>query len=125
MKKGKKAYSGRSSESAPTMGVKSSVWANVNVDDDNIMDDLKGWPLKPGLIPDESMELIDEFRALVVEHADEIGRYLGKSRRDILIAAGFGVKNGRKLNPATIFRKWYYATKPKPDDSMSITVIFL
>ena len=94
------------------------------MDDDNIMDDLKGWPLKPGPISDDSMKLIDEFRALVVERADEIGRHLGKSRRDILIAAGLGVKNGRKVNPATIFRKWYYATKPKPDDSMSITVNF-
>ena len=60
-KKGKKTFGGRSLESTPTIGVKSSVWADVNVDDDNIMDDLKGWPLKPGPIPDDSMKLIDEF----------------------------------------------------------------
>ena len=106
------------------MGVKSSIRTDANVDDDNTMDQLKGWQLKPGPISDEGMELIDEFQALVVERADEIGRYLGKSRRDILVAAGLGVKNGRKVNSANIFRKWYYATKPKPDDSTSIALNF-
>ena len=85
------------------MGVTSSIRTDANVDDDNTVDDLKGWKLKPGPISDEGMELIDEFQALVVERADEIGRYLGKSRRDILVAAGFGVKNGRKVNSANIF----------------------
>jgi hypothetical protein len=84
---------------------------------DDITEQLKGWPLKPGPLPAEAAEGIEALQTMVIERAEALGREFGKSRREILIAAGLGLKGGRKENPANVYRKWYYATHQKPENS--------
>ncbi|KIO01261.1 hypothetical protein M404DRAFT_28803 [Pisolithus tinctorius Marx 270] len=71
---------------------------------------------KPGNL---STAVLDEIRAFakdVKTMAEELGRWHGRSTRDILVAAGFSVKASHtKINEANLFRLWYWAMQPKPD----------
>ncbi|KAF9231392.1 hypothetical protein BU15DRAFT_82459 [Melanogaster broomeanus] len=81
---------------------------------------LMGWPLKPGPLPVAAAEGIEALQAMVIERAESLGREFGKSRWEIFIAAGLGLKAGHKENPANVYRKWYYAAHEKPEN-MSMT----
>ncbi|KAI6010320.1 hypothetical protein EDC04DRAFT_2905980 [Pisolithus marmoratus] len=71
---------------------------------------------KPGNLSKAALEEIRAFAKNIKTTAEELGRRHGRSSRDILVAAGFGVKPSHtKLNEANLFRSWYWATQPKPD----------
>ena len=71
---------------------------------------------KPGTLSSEALEEIRTFADEVKLKADQLGRRFGRSARDILVAAGFGIKpSHNKVNEANLFRSWYWATQPKPE----------
>ncbi|KAI5984503.1 hypothetical protein EDD15DRAFT_2375147 [Pisolithus albus] len=71
---------------------------------------------KPGVMSRAALDDIRDFASKVKKEAEELGRRHGRSTRDILVAAGFGVKPSHtKLNEANLFRSWYWATQPKPE----------
>ncbi|KAI5988021.1 hypothetical protein EDD15DRAFT_2199196 [Pisolithus albus] len=71
---------------------------------------------KLGNLSKEALEEIRAFAKDVKMTAQELGQRHGRSTRDILVAAGFGVKPSHtKVNEANLFRSWYWATQPKPD----------
>ncbi|KAI6041016.1 hypothetical protein EDC04DRAFT_2893591 [Pisolithus marmoratus] len=71
---------------------------------------------KPGTLSCATLNDICEFSSKVKKEAEELGRCYSRSTRDILVAAGFGVKPSHtKLNEANLFCSWYWATQPKPD----------
>ncbi|KAI5985259.1 hypothetical protein EDD15DRAFT_2374303 [Pisolithus albus] len=71
---------------------------------------------KLGNLSKEALEEIRAFAKDVKMTAQELGQWHGRSTRDILVAAGFGVKPSHtKVNEANLFHSWYWATQPKPD----------
>ncbi|KAI5999670.1 hypothetical protein EDD15DRAFT_2193701 [Pisolithus albus] len=71
---------------------------------------------RSGYLSKAALEEIRAFAKNVKATAEELGQRHGRSARDILVAAGFGVKPSHtKLNEANLFRSWYWATQPKPD----------
>ena len=71
---------------------------------------------KPGTLSSEALEEIRIFSDEVKSKADQLGRQFGRSTRDILVAAGFGIKPSHsKVNEANLFRSWYWATQSKPE----------
>ncbi|KAI5994310.1 hypothetical protein EDC04DRAFT_2910564 [Pisolithus marmoratus] len=70
---------------------------------------------KLGNLSKMALEEIRAFAKDVKTTAEELGRWHGRSTRDILVAAGFGVKPSHtKLNEANLFCSWYWAMQPKP-----------
>ena len=50
--------------------------------------------------------------------ANQLAREFGKSRRDILVAAGLGITTShKKRNDANTYRSWYWNTQKIPSDS--------
>ena len=73
--------------------------------------------LKPGPLSDKAKEEIADFSNIILETADSLAQRHGKTRNDILAAAGLGhVKHSRAVNSANAYRKWYSVHFPKPDD---------
>lgn len=77
---------------------------------------------KPGALSSEALEEIRVFSDEVKSKAEQLGRRFGRSTRDILVAAGFGIKpSHNKINEANLFRSWYWATQPKPEGGKSFS----
>ena len=71
---------------------------------------------KPGTLSSEALEEIRTFANEVKLKADQLGQQFSQSARDILVAAGFGIKpSHNKVNEANLFCSWYWATQPKPE----------
>ena len=71
---------------------------------------------KSGTLSSEALEEIRVFSDEVKSKADQLGQQFGRSTRDILVAAGFGIKpSHNKVNDANLFHSWYWATQPKPE----------
>ncbi|KAI6010297.1 hypothetical protein BKA83DRAFT_4132797 [Pisolithus microcarpus] len=78
---------------------------------------------KPGVMSRAALDDIRDFASKVKKEAEELGRRHGRSTRNILVAAGFGVKPSHtKLNEANLFHSWYWATQPKPDGAKRDTI---
>ncbi|KIK24287.1 hypothetical protein PISMIDRAFT_10291 [Pisolithus microcarpus 441] len=78
---------------------------------------------KPGVMSRAALDDIRDFTSKVKKEAEELGRRHGRSTRNILVAAGFGVKPSHmKLNEANLFHSWYWATQPKPDGAKRDTI---
>ncbi|KIK24159.1 hypothetical protein PISMIDRAFT_10423 [Pisolithus microcarpus 441] len=76
----------------------------------------KGRVKKPGNLSKEVLEEIQAFAKDVKMTTQELGQWHGQSTRNILVAAGFGVKPSHtKVSEANLFHSWYWATQPKPD----------
>lgn len=96
------------------------------VEDTNVAKPAGERRLKPGPLSDEAKAEIAEFSRRVLSAADSIGEVHGKTRSDILSAAGLGhVKSSRTVNPVNAYRKWHKVHCPKPDDGASLRMISL
>ncbi|KAF9233088.1 hypothetical protein BU15DRAFT_66895 [Melanogaster broomeanus] len=72
------------------------------------------YPKKCGNLSADALTEIREFADDIKTKASELGQRYGKSARDILVAAGLGVKPSHtKVNDANLFRSWYWATKER------------
>lgn len=75
---------------------------------------------KRGPMPKLAWGKARELGQRTVAAADQLARQFGKSRRDILIAAGLGITTShKKRNPANTYRSWYWNTRKIPSDSGS------
>ena len=71
---------------------------------------------KPSTLSNEALKEICIFSDEVKAKADQLGRRFGRSARDILVTAGFGIKPSHtKINKANLFCLWYWAMQPKPE----------
>lgn len=75
---------------------------------------------KRGPVPKVAWGKARELGQRTVFAADQLAKQFGKSRRDILIAAGLGITTShKKRNPANTYRSWYWNTRKIPSDSKS------
>jgi hypothetical protein len=75
---------------------------------------------KRGPMPKVAWDKARELGQRILTAADQLAREFGKSRRDILIAAGLGITTShKKRNHANTYRSWYWNTKKIPSDSAS------
>jgi hypothetical protein len=65
------------------------------------------WEVISGPLSKEARAEAQQLGALVAEMAEKIARKYKKSRREVVLAAGLGVRAARSRNPYNMFRKWY------------------
>ncbi|KAF9231867.1 hypothetical protein BU15DRAFT_81889 [Melanogaster broomeanus] len=69
---------------------------------------------KPGVWPSSANADVQAFQDRIVKEADELGKRYGKSRRDVLVKAGFGLKSSRESNSWNMYSSWYAHHYKKP-----------
>jgi hypothetical protein len=75
---------------------------------------------KRGPMPKVAWDNARELGYRTLLAADRLATQFGKSRRDILIAAGLGITTShKKRNHANTYRSWYWNTQKIPSDSGS------
>jgi hypothetical protein len=73
--------------------------------------------LKRGYLSAEAKQEIRAFSTQVLGIAQDLADRLRVSRKNVLIAAGLGIKESRGENIANLYAQWYAATHTKPDRS--------
>jgi hypothetical protein len=79
--------------------------------------DIQRSPLKRGRLSAKDKEDIRAFSTQVLETAQVLADRLRVSRKNVLINAGFGIKESRSPDIANLHAQWYAATHTKPDGS--------
>ena len=86
---------------------------NNPVDDAELEDDYDvdesddNWEVISGPLSKEARTEAQQLGVLVAELAEKIARKYKKSRREVVLAAGLGVRAARTRNPHNMFRRWY------------------
>jgi hypothetical protein len=80
-------------------------------DDDEEQSDGQ-WPRVTGPLPKAAKEEAIRLAEYVMAEAEKIARKYKKSTREIMLAAGLGVRASRSKNPMNMFRKWYSHQHP-------------
>lgn len=75
-------------------------------------------PLKSGPLSAEDKKHISAFSTTVEDMAQCLATRLRISKQNVLINAGFGIRESRGENPANLHAQWYAETHTKPDGSM-------
>jgi hypothetical protein len=65
------------------------------------------WEIVSGPFSNAARLEAQQFGLLVSEMAEKIARKYKKSRREVMLAAGLGVRAARARNPFNMFKKWY------------------
>jgi hypothetical protein len=84
-------------------------------DDDNTIEASDTWPKVSGPLPKEGRLEAQRLAAAVTEEAEKIARKYKKSVRDIMLAAGLGIRAARTRNPHNMFKRWYAHHHPNKD----------
>lgn len=71
------------------------------------------WIKTPGPLSKAARAEAQEFALKVTREAERIARKYKKSTRDVMLAAGLGVRTSRSKNPFNMFKKWYAHHNPK------------
>jgi hypothetical protein len=79
-------------------------------------------PLKHGRLSAEDKEEIRTFSTQVLDMAQDVADRLRISRKNVLISAGFGIRESRKENIANLHAQWYASTHTKPRGSKYLYV---
>jgi len=75
-------------------------------------------PLKHGRLLTQAKEEISAFSTEVLGMAQNLADRLRILRKNVLISAGFGIKESRGENIANLHVQWYATTHTKPDGSV-------
>jgi hypothetical protein len=73
--------------------------------------------LKRGPLSAEAKQEICAFSTQVLGMAQDLANCLRVSRKNVLIAAGLGIKESRGENITNLYAQWYAVTHTKPDGS--------
>ena len=94
--------------------------ADENEDDteDDAPTDL--WHKVPGPLSKEGKQEAQKLGSLVDSEAERIGRKYHKSKREIIMAAGLGVRSARAKNSYNMFMKWYAHHHPRNDHEFTV-----
>jgi hypothetical protein len=77
-------------------------------------------PKKRGPMPKVAWEKARDLGQELLTAADQLAKEFGRSRRDVLIAAGLGnATSHKKRNDANTYRSWYWNTQEIPSSSES------
>ena len=80
----------------------------VDFDDvDDEEDPCGAWEIISGPLSSAARLEAQQLGSLVSEFAEKIARKYKKSRREVMLAAGLGVRAARARNPYNMFKKWY------------------
>jgi hypothetical protein len=79
--------------------------------------------LKRGRLSAEDKEDIRAFSEDVLAMAQDLADRLRTSRKNVLISAGFGIKESRNENIANLHAQWYAATHTKPGGSSYLCLL--
>jgi hypothetical protein len=71
------------------------------------------WEVISGPLPKAARIEAQKLGDLVVRESERIARKFKKSRREVVFAAGLGIRPARKSNPCNMFRKWYAHQNPR------------
>jgi hypothetical protein len=73
--------------------------------------------LARGPFSKEAKQRCNDFGRRVIEDADEIARDLNRSRHEVILRAGLGLKYNRAESPWVKYQTWYSVTHPKSGGS--------
>jgi hypothetical protein len=79
------------------------------------------WTKSPGPLSKAAKAEAQAFAARVTAEAEQIARKHKKSTRDIMLAAGLGIRASRSKNPFNMFKKWY--AHHHPNDGRKLFVL--
>jgi hypothetical protein len=101
-------------------GVDETVAVSDDDDDESVCD----WKCVRGPLPDAGRQEARKFGKHIVREANKLARKYKKSRRDIMLAAGIGVRASRPDLAINTYRRWYSMHHPNKDGCESITSIY-
>ena len=73
------------------------------------------WLKVSGPLPKAARVEAQQLAALVTQEAEKIARKYQKNTREVILAAGLGVRAARTRNPFNMFKKWYAHHNPNKD----------
>jgi hypothetical protein len=101
---------GEDGDSAARSPTKKSACAQQDAEDGDEEAEIDGedrWTKTPGPLPKTAKAEAQAFGARVTEEAERIARKYKKSTRDVMLAAGLGIRTSRGKNPLNMFKRWY------------------
>ena len=98
----------------PDPGAADTLWTEAGPSKDN---GKQNSPLKHGRLLTQAKEEISAFSTKVLRMAQNLADRLRISRKNILISAGFGIKESRGENIANLHVQWYATMHTKLDGS--------
>jgi len=98
----------------PDPGAVDTLWTEAGPSKDN---GKQNSPLKHGRLSTQAKEEISAFSTEVLGMAQNLADRLRISRKNVLISAGFGIKESRGENIANLHVQWYATMHTKPDGS--------
>jgi hypothetical protein len=100
--------------------------SDENGDDDETGNDIAddapedAWSKVTGPLSKEGKREAQKLGLMVSTEAERIARKYHKGRRQILLAAGLGVRPARAKNPYNMFIKWYAHHHPRNDREFTV-----
>jgi hypothetical protein len=86
--------------------------------------DVKGdWQKVPGPLPQAAYTEAQELAALIKSEAEKIARKYKKSTRQVMHAAGLGIRAARARNTYNMFKKWYAHHHPNTDSTWTVLIL--
>ena len=98
----------------PDPGTADTLWTEAGPSKDN---GKQNSPLKHGRLLTQAKEEISAFSTEVLGMAQNLADRLRISRKNVLISAGFGIKESRGENIANLHAQWYATMHTKLDGS--------
>ena len=74
------------------------------------------WKCVRGPLPEAGRKEVRKLGKHIVHEANKLARKYKKSRRDIMLAAGLGVRASRPDMPINTYRRWYSVHYPNTDN---------
>jgi hypothetical protein len=91
-------------------------------DDDN--ESVCDWKCVKGPLPDSGRKEARKLGRHIVHEANKLARKYKKSRRDIMLAAGLGVRASRPDLAINTFRRWYSVHHPNKEGCKCSSAIY-
>jgi hypothetical protein len=91
-------------------------------DDDN--ESVCDWKCVKGPLPDSGRQEARKLGRHIVHEANKLARKYKKSRRDIMLAAGLGVRASRPDLTINTFRRWYSVHHPNKEGCECYSTIY-
>ena len=79
-------------------------------------EEASGWAVVSGPLSKEARAEAEKLGAFVAKESERIARKFKKSKREIILAAGLGLRSARSPNTFNMFKKWYAHHNPRQDN---------